>query len=86
MDYWRRSVRKSRREIIRNTVIIEMRELDKKNILERIEQKQLQWYGHVKRMENDRLPTVMVWETEGRRRKGRPLGTWINRIKSRRHN
>jgi hypothetical protein len=31
-----------------------------KNI-ERIEQKQLQWYGHVKRMENDRLPKKTLW-------------------------
>jgi hypothetical protein len=50
--------------------------------VERIEQKRLQWYGHVKRMENDRLPnTVVEWETEGRRRKGRPLGKLIDGIR-----
>jgi hypothetical protein len=33
-------------------------------------------------MENDRLPkTVMEWETEGRRRKGRPLETRIDGIR-----
>jgi hypothetical protein len=33
-------------------------------------------------MENDRLPkTVMEWATEGRRRKGRPLGAWIDGIR-----
>jgi hypothetical protein len=74
VDYWRRSARKSRRERIRNTVIREMMEVGK-TIIERIEQKQLQWYGHKKRMENDRLPkTAMEWETGGKRRKGRPLG------------
>jgi hypothetical protein len=74
MDYWRRSARKSRRERIRNTVTSEVMEMEK-IILERIEQKQLQWYGHVKRMENDRLPeTVVELETEVRRRKGGPLG------------
>jgi hypothetical protein len=53
-----------------------------KTILERIEQKQLQWCGHVKTMENDRLPkTIMEWETKGRRRKGRPLGTSIDGIR-----
>jgi hypothetical protein len=32
-------------------------------------------------MENDRLPkTIMEWETEGRRRKGRPLGTSVDGI------
>jgi hypothetical protein len=75
IDYWRCSTRKSRRERIRNRVISEMMEAEKK-ILERIEQRQLQWYGHVTRMENDRLAkTIMEWETEGRRRKGRSLGT-----------
>jgi hypothetical protein len=53
-----------------------------KTILERKEQKQLQWYGHMKRMKNDRLPkTIMESETEGRRRKGRPLGTWMDGIR-----
>jgi hypothetical protein len=75
MDYWRCSARKSRRERIINRVISEMMEVER-TILERIEQKQLQWYGHVTRMENDRLAkTIMEWETEGRRRKGRSLGT-----------
>jgi hypothetical protein len=33
-------------------------------------------------MENDRVPkTVLECETEGRRRKGRPLGTWIDGIR-----
>jgi hypothetical protein len=81
MDYWRHSARKSRRERIRNTVIREMMKVEK-TILGRIEQKQLQWCGHVKRMENGRvLKTIMEWETEGRRRKGRPLGTWIDGIR-----
>jgi hypothetical protein len=31
-----------------------------KNILERIQQKQLQWYGHLKRMENDRFPKTVM--------------------------
>jgi hypothetical protein len=46
MGYWRLSAR--------NTVIREMMKVGEKGILERIEQKQLQWYGHVKRMENDK--------------------------------
>jgi hypothetical protein len=74
MVYWRRSVRKSRRQRIRNTVIIEMRELEKKNILERIEQKQLQWYGHVKRMENDRLSTVWCGKQKAGEGKADPWG------------
>jgi hypothetical protein len=50
--------------------------------VERIKQKRLQWYGHVKRMEKDRLPnTVVEWEKECRRRKGRPLGKLIDGIR-----
>jgi hypothetical protein len=80
LDDWRRSARKSRRERIRKTVIREKMKMEK-TILERIEQKQLQWYCHVKRKENHRFPkTIMQWETEGRRSKGTPLGTWIDCI------
>jgi hypothetical protein len=33
-------------------------------------------------MENDRVPkTIMERETKGRRRKGGPLGTWIDGIR-----
>jgi hypothetical protein len=33
-------------------------------------------------MDNDRLPkTIMEWKTEGRRRKDRPLGTWMDCIR-----
>jgi hypothetical protein len=81
MDYWRLSARKSRRERIRNIVNKEMTEVEK-TILERIEQKQLQWHAHMKRMENDRLlKTIMEWEIEGRRRKGRPLGNRMDGIR-----
>jgi hypothetical protein len=34
-------------------------------------------------MENDRLPKIiMEWETEGRRREGRPLGTWMDGVRN----
>jgi hypothetical protein len=34
---------------------------------------QLQWYGHVRRMEEGRLPKeVMKWRPPGRRKRGRP--------------
>jgi hypothetical protein len=37
-----------------------------------IETKQLQWYGHVQRMEEGRLPKeVMKWRPPGRRKRGR---------------
>jgi hypothetical protein len=35
--------------------------------------KQLQWYGHIQRMEEGRLPKdVMKWRQSGRRKRGRP--------------
>jgi hypothetical protein len=38
----------------------------------------------VNRVENDRLPKIiMEWETEGRRRKGRSLGIWMDDIRHR---
>jgi len=44
--------------------------------------KQLQWYGHVQRMEERRLPKeVMKWRPTGRRKLGRPKLTWAEGIR-----
>jgi len=44
-----------------------------RSVLDDIETKQRQWYGHVQRMEEGRLPTgVVKWSAEGRRKLGRP--------------
>ena len=44
-----------------------------RSLLEDIKTKQLQWYGHVQRMEKRRLPKeVMKWRPPGRRERGRP--------------
>ena len=44
--------------------------------------KQLQWYGHVQRMEEGRLPKeVMKWRPPGRRKRGRPNLTCTERIR-----
>jgi hypothetical protein len=46
-----------------------------------IKTKQLQWYGHVHRMEGGRLPKeVMKWHPQGRRKRGRPKLTWAEGI------
>ena len=35
------------------------------------------WWGHFKRMEDGRIPKAVVeWESDGRRREGKPR--WIN--------
>jgi hypothetical protein len=46
------------------------------DIIDIIERKRLQWYGHVKRMQEDRLPKlVMEWTPGERRKRGRPRKT-----------
>ena len=43
---------------------------------------QLQWHGHVKRMEEGRLPKeVMKWRPTGRIKRGRPKLTWAEGIR-----
>ena len=48
-----------------------------KDVDEVINEKRLQWYGHIIRVNDVRLPKeVMRWTPEGRNRKGRPNGNW----------
>jgi hypothetical protein len=43
---------------------------------------QLQWYGHVQRMEEGRLPKeVTKWRLPGRIKRGRPKLTWTEGIR-----
>jgi hypothetical protein len=43
-----------------------------RSVLDDIKMKQLQWYGHVQRMEEGRLPReVMKWRLPGKRKQGR---------------
>jgi hypothetical protein len=66
MDFWRRSVRISRKDKIRNNIIKQKINVTR-SVLDDIKTKQLQWYGHVQRMEEERLPReVMKWCPTGR--------------------
>ena len=50
--------------------------------LDDIKTKQLQWYGHVQRTEEWRLPKeVMKWSSPGRRKRGKPKLTWAEGIR-----
>ena len=52
------------------------------SLLDDIKTKQLQWYGHVQRMEEGRLSKeVMKWRPPGRRKRGRPKRTWAVEIR-----
>jgi hypothetical protein len=47
-----------------------------------IEEKRLRWFGHVKRIpENRLLLKILEWEPEGTRRKGRPKERWIDGVR-----
>ena len=59
----RRSAGKSRMDKIRNKATKEIMGVQEKpDIIDIIEKKRLQWYGHVKRMPEQRLPKfIMEW-------------------------
>ncbi|MGI4646448.1 hypothetical protein ACR2XX_27390 [Klebsiella pneumoniae] len=51
------------------------------SLVERIGKRRLQWYGHVKRMDNNRCAKKwMEMELEGVRRRGRPKKTYESQI------
>jgi hypothetical protein len=80
----RRSARKSRLEKIKNEHIKEiMRVKEKPGIIDIIERKRLQWYGHVKRMQEDRLPKLITeWIPGERRKRGHPRKTWMECVRA----
>jgi len=81
MDFWRRSARISRKDKIRNNIIKQKMNVTW-SLLDNIKTKRLQWYGHVHRMEEGRLPKeVMKWRPPGRRKRGRPKLTWTEGIR-----
>jgi hypothetical protein len=80
MDFWRHSSRVSRKDKTRNTIIKQKMNVTR-SLLD-IKTKQLQWYGHVQRMEEGGLSKeVMKWRPLGRRKRGRLKLTWAEGIK-----
>jgi len=79
MDVLGKSARKSRMERIKNEHIKEIMIVkEKQDIINIIQKKRLQWYGHVKRMLEERIPKlIMDWIPRERRKRGRPRKTWI---------
>jgi len=50
----------------------------KPNIIDIIEKKRLQWYGHVKRMPEERIPKLITeWIPLERRKRECPRKTWM---------
>ena len=59
MDFLRRSSRHSKLEKVRNIEI--RRQMNyQESIIDYIQRKQLSWYGHVKRMDNSRIPRRLL--------------------------
>ena len=80
MGWLRGLLNRSRREKIRNEVTRE--ELGQKDtVVDKIGRRRLTWYGHVIRMENERIPAkVLHGEVEGVRSRGRPRKKWIDNV------
>jgi hypothetical protein len=77
----KRLARISRKDKIRNIVIKQKMNVER-SLLDDIKTKQPQWYGHVQRMEEGRLPKeVMKWRPPGSRKRGRPKLTWAEGIR-----
>jgi hypothetical protein len=56
---------------------------EKPDIIDIIEKKRLQWYGHVKRMPEERIPKlIMEWIPVERRKRGRPRKTWMEGVQA----
>jgi len=55
----------------------------KPDTIDIIEQKRVQWYGHVKRMPEERIPKLIVdWTPWERRKRGRPRKTWMEGVQA----
>lgn len=71
---------KTRWDRVRNVDIRE--ELGVESMRERVGKMGLRWYGHVKRMSEERLPRKMeALKIAGRRPRGRPRGRWMGEIR-----
>jgi hypothetical protein len=56
---------------------------EKPDIIDIIERKRLQWYGHVKRMQEERLPKlIMEWIPGKRRKREHQRKTWMEGVRA----
>jgi hypothetical protein len=55
----------------------------KPDIKDITEKKRLQWYGHVKRMLEERITKLILeWVPEERRKRGRPRKAWMEGVQA----
>ena len=80
MDGIRRGARISRLQNRKNEDIRRIMNMEE-SVNERIENQQLQWYGHVRRMDEKRWPNILLqWSPAGRRKWGQPRTPWRSGI------
>jgi hypothetical protein len=81
MDVLRRPAGKSKMERIKTEHIKEIMGVKGKPDI--IEKKRLQWYGHIKRMPEDRIPKlIMEWIPLERRKRGHTRKTGIEGVQA----
>ena len=74
--FWRRCCRLTLADRVTNEKIRDMMDIDT-TITDNIEKKQLQWYGHMRRMNNARIPLkIWNWRPQRNRKRGRPRRRW----------
>ena len=70
-------IRKNWNNVIREKINI------KNSVLDYISYKQLNWYGHVQRMDQERLPRRILESCPpGERIKQRPRNSWMQEVKT----
>ena len=82
MRYLRKVEGKTRRDKIRNTVI--RTQLEQTPLVETVYKNQLRWFGHLTRMDENRVPKKAFLTKAGDiRPRGRPRKTWKEEIEER---
>ena len=81
MKCYRRIAGKTKRDMIRNERIREG--LKQESIGGKLRKRQMKWFGHVLRMDEERKPRQMMEvRTEGRRGRGRPRMSYMDNIEN----
>ena len=82
MGYWRRCCKVTLRDRVRNDEIRERMGIGL-SIIDTIESKRLRWYGHLRRMGDDRWPRrIFEWNPIQRRKRGRPRTRWKDGVEA----
>ena len=81
MDALRRSLKISRRDRIKNKVIKTKIKISE-TVEEEIQRKQLIWYGHVRKMEENKIPRMATQcKPTCKKKRRRPTRTWFDGIR-----